>query len=42
MSAGQEFIDRTEEKKYLDAIFWGGVLIWAGLIFGADYFGYLP
>lgn len=42
MSAEQEFIDRTEEKKYLDAIFWGGVLVWAGLIFGADYFGYLP
>jgi hypothetical protein len=23
MSAEQEFIDRTEEKKYLDAIFFG-------------------
>lgn len=42
MSTEQEIIGRTEEKKYLDAIFWGGVLVWAGLIFGADYFGYLP
>jgi hypothetical protein len=33
---------QSEEKKYLDAIFWGGVLLWAGLIFGLDTLGYLP
>ena len=33
---------QAEEKKYVDAIFWGGALLWAGLIFGADALGYLP
>ena len=33
---------RSEDKKLVDAIFWGGVLLWAGLIFGVDAFGYLP
>jgi hypothetical protein len=27
---------------HLEAIYWGGVIIWAGLIFGADTLGYLP
>lgn len=42
MSAESEVSAGKEEKKYLDAIFWGGVLLWAGLIFGADYFEFLP
>ena len=33
---------QTEEKKFIDAIFWGGILLWAGLIFGLDTLGYLP
>lgn len=31
-----------KERKYLDAIFWGGILLWAGLIFGAETLGLLP
>lgn len=42
MSAGQEMVDQKQEKKYLDAIFWGGAFLWAGLIFGLDAFNYLP
>ena len=42
MTNEREFSDQTKERKYLDAIFWGGVLLWAGLIFGADYLGFLP
>jgi len=33
----------TEEKpRRLDAFFWAGALIWAGLIFAADSLGFLP
>lgn len=42
MSTEQEMMERKEEKKYLDAIFWGGSLLWAGLVFGLDTLGYLP
>jgi len=42
MSTEQEVLDTKQEKKYLDAIFWGGSLVWAGLVFGLDSFGYLP
>lgn len=42
MSTEQEISVEKEQKKYVDAIFWGGVLVWAGLIFGAEYLGYLP
>lgn len=31
-----------EASRHLEAIYWGGVIIWAGLIFGADSLGYLP
>jgi hypothetical protein len=30
------------EKKKLDAYYWGGVLLWAGLVFGAESLGFLP
>ena len=42
MTIEQELTRTTEEKKYIDAIFWGGALLWAGVVFGADAFGYLP
>ena len=42
MTAGNELLDQKETKKYMDAIFWGGILLWAGLIFGANTMGYLP
>jgi len=30
------------ENKKLDAIFWGAVLVWAGLVFGGEAMGMLP
>jgi hypothetical protein len=42
MATETELTSEKTERKYLDAIFWGGVLLWAGLIFGAEYFGFLP
>jgi hypothetical protein len=30
-----------EEKKRNDTLFWGAILIWAGLVFAADSLGYL-
>ena len=32
----------VEKPRRLDAFFWAGALIWAGLIFGADGLGWLP
>ena len=42
MTSETNFSEQKKDGKYLDAIFWGGVLLWAGLIFVADYFGFLP
>ncbi|MCK4977480.1 MAG: hypothetical protein KAS36_11170 [Anaerolineales bacterium] len=42
MSTEQELTRSAEEKKYIDAIFWGGAFLWAGLVFGADALSYLP
>lgn len=40
--AAEESISGLEQRSdSLDAIFWGGVLLWAGLIFGADAAGFL-
>ena len=33
---------RQAALRHLEAIYWGGVIIWAGLVFGADSLGYLP
>jgi hypothetical protein len=30
------------QRKRIDAIYWAGVFIWAGLVFGADSLGALP
>jgi hypothetical protein len=39
-------LEREESQKtagqHMEAIFWGGVILWAGLVFGADSLGYLP
>ena len=32
MTIEREITDQKKERKYLDAIFWGGVLLWAGLL----------
>jgi len=42
MSTESEINTLNEGKKFPEAIFWGGVLVWAGLIFGAEYFEWLP
>jgi hypothetical protein len=31
-----------EKGSRIDTVYWGGVLLWAGLVFGADSLGYLP
>jgi len=41
MSAEQDSLQRQESNN-LNAIFWGGSLLWAGLVFGLDSFGNLP
>jgi hypothetical protein len=33
---------QQEKRKRLEAMWWAGVFIWAGLIFGADSLGFLP
>lgn len=42
MSEIQEVIGKVDERKRLDAIFWGGSFLWAGLVFVADSFRLLP
>lgn len=34
--------NKTEEHKHGEALFWAVVLLWAGLVFGADSVGVLP
>lgn len=34
--------DQKAERKRLEAIWWGGVLVWIGLILGAEYLEILP
>jgi hypothetical protein len=31
-----------KERAQIERLYWAGVLIWAGLVFGADAMGYLP
>ena len=33
---------QKEAVRHLDAFYWGGVILWVGLVFGADSLGYLP
>ena len=33
---------QKEALRHLEAFYWGGVIVWAGLVFGADSLGYLP
>ena len=33
---------QREGRKRIDAIYWAGVFIWAGVVFGADSLGFLP
>jgi hypothetical protein len=42
MSGIQEVVGYVEERKRIDAIYWGGSFLWAGLVFGAESLGLLP
>lgn len=42
MSTESEVVEVNQEKKIIDAVFWGGSLLWAGIVFGLDTFNYLP
>jgi len=42
MSSENNSTITKEERRRVDAFYWAGVLIWAGLVFGADSLGYLP
>ena len=42
MSTVQKFINAKEQLEYINAIYFGGVLGWAGVVFVVDSLGYLP
>ena len=42
MSTVEKFINAKEQLEYINAIYFGGVLVWAGIVFAADSLGYLP
>jgi hypothetical protein len=42
MSTAQKFMNDMEQWGYINALYFGGVLLWAGIVFAADTFGYLP
>ena len=42
MSTVEKFINAKEQLEYINAIYFGGVLVWAGVVFAADSLGYLP
>lgn len=42
MTAERSLRNKQEERRFWEAIYWGGVLAWAGLVFLADIQGLLP
>jgi hypothetical protein len=38
----EEKKSRKRALRHLEALYLGGVIVWAGLVFGADSLGYLP
>ncbi len=42
MTAKQKFLNDMEQWGVINAIYFGGVLIWAGFVFAAYSLGYLP
>ena len=42
LKAEESTIAEHKDRKRLEAIWWAGALIWAGLIFAADSLGFLP
>jgi len=37
-----KFMNDMEQWGFINAIYFGGVLVWAGIVFAADSLGYLP
>lgn len=42
LKAEQEILRDQAERKRLESFWWAIVIIWAGIVFTADYFGVLP
>jgi hypothetical protein len=42
MSTVEKFINAKEQLEYINAIYFGGVMVWAGIVFAVDSLGYLP
>ena len=42
MSTVEKYINAKEQLEYINAIYFGGVLVWAGVVFVIDSLGYLP
>ena len=38
----ENMFSQLEERKRVETLYWAGVLIWAGLVFGASSLGSLP
>lgn len=38
----ENLVEDMKERAQIERLYWAGVLIWAGLVFGADSLGYLP
>ena len=42
LKAEQELMQDKAQRKRLETYWWGAVFLWAGLVFVAEYFGFLP
>jgi hypothetical protein len=38
----EQRMNRWEERRGFEALWWAGTLLWTGLVFGADSLGWLP
>jgi len=38
----EQFFSKIERRSRAESLYWAGVLVWAGLVFGANSLGFLP
>lgn len=38
----EQFFSKIERRSMAESLYWAGVLVWAGLVFGANSLGVLP